>query len=168
METKSYCPFCGTRLTQKHIEGRQRLYCPPCNRPIYENPTPATCLVVVNDKAQLLLVKRNVSPKIGQWCLPGGFLELGESPEAGALRELAEETGIEGHIETLLGVRTAPSAQYHSVLMVSFLVKRYRGRLQPGDDAQAAQWFDAEHLPPIAFDSHRHFIKQYLRLDISL
>lgn len=162
MEAKSYCPYCGGTLGEKHVEGRQRLFCPPCNRPIYENPTPATCVVVIDAHAQVLLVKRSVPPKIGQWCLPGGFLELGEAPEAGALRELAEETGLIGDIDVLLGVRTTPSAQYHSVLMVAYLVKTFHGQLYPGDDAADARWFDVTQLPPIAFDSHQHFINRYL------
>ena len=163
METKSFCPYCSGGLKQKFIEGRERLFCTTCQRPIYENPTPATCVVVDNNQGQILLVKRSVPPKVGQWCLPGGFIELGEAPEAGALRELSEETGLNGTTGTLLGVGTAPSEQYHSVLMVAYLVKDYRGVLQPGYDASAAQWFPADQLPPIAFGSHRHFIQQYLK-----
>lgn len=162
MNAHSFCPYCGGKLEKKYIEGRDRLFCQPCNRPIYENPVPATCVVVINPQEQVLLVKRSVAPKIGQWCLPGGFLELDESPGEGALRELSEETGLAGKIETLLGVRTTPNALYHSVLMVAYLVKTYSGQLLPGDDADAAQWFDTNHLPAIAFSSHRHFIKQYL------
>lgn len=161
MEQKSHCHFCGGSLTSKFIEDRQRLYCPTCARPIYENPIPATCLVVINSQNQVLLVKRDVAPKKGQWCLPGGFIELGEPPEEGALRELAEETGLTGNIETLLDVRTTPSLQYHSILMVGYLVRQFRGIPVAGDDAADVQWFSKKTLPPIAFDSHLHFINQY-------
>ena len=137
-----------------------RLYCPSCVRPIYENPTPATCLVVTNGENQVLLVKRSVPPKIGMWCLPGGFIELGEGPEEGALRELAEETGLTGSSPELLGVRTTPSAQYHSVLMVGYLVRKFSGTPIAGDDASDVRWFSINDLPPIAFDSHRHFINE--------
>ena len=130
-------------------------------RPLYENPIPATCLVVVNAKNQVLLVKRDIEPKKGQWCLPGGFIELGEAPEDGALRELSEETGLTGKIDRLLGVRAAPSAQYHSVLMVGYLVRQYKGEPIAGDDAADAQWFAQIGMPPIAFNSHRHFVNQY-------
>lgn len=147
------------------MEGRQRLYCPACRRPIYENPIPATCVVVLNSRDQVLLVKRSAMPKAGQWCLPGGFLELGESPETGALRELTEETGLEGKIDTLLGVVTTPSKQYHSALMVSYLITEYKGRPSPGDDASAVQWFDYTQLPTVAFESHRMFMRRYFRPD---
>jgi 8-oxo-dGTP diphosphatase len=163
VEQKNHCHFCGKPLTQRFVEGRQRLYCPACNRPIYENPIPATCMVVVNAADQVLLVKRSIDPKKGQWCLPGGFIELGEPPDAGALRELAEETGLSGKIKTLLGVCTTPSSQYHSVLMVGYLIAEHHGRLTAGDDASDVRWFCFDELPPIAFDSHRCFVDQYLR-----
>jgi ADP-ribose pyrophosphatase YjhB (NUDIX family) len=163
MAPNSHCHYCGGPLTSKFIEGRRRRYCPSCARPIYENPIPATCLVVVNGHDDVLLVKRNVAPKKGEWCLPGGFIELGEAPEQGALRELAEETGLSGQAPSLLGVRTTPSTQYHSVLMVGYLIRHFRGALIPGDDAADARWFSRASLPPIAFDSHRHFIKLCLK-----
>lgn len=163
MEMKSHCHFCGDALTRRYMEGRERLYCRACARPIYENPIPATCMVVVDTDEQVLLVKRSVDPKKGMWCLPGGFIELGEAPEAGALRELAEETGLQGTIDTLLGVRTTPSAQYGSVLMVGYLVADTHGRPVAGDDASEVRWFSVFDLPPIAFESHQRFLDQYLR-----
>jgi 8-oxo-dGTP diphosphatase len=160
MASKTHCHYCGHALVQRFIDGRERLYCPACLRPIYENPLPATCAVVVNAERQVLLVKRSVAPKIGQWCLPGGFIELNEPPEQGALRELAEETGLAGSIHALLGVCTTPSRLYHSVLMVGYLITDFHGRIKPGDDASDARWFPLKELPPIAFDSHRRFVDQ--------
>jgi 8-oxo-dGTP diphosphatase len=162
MEAKTHCHFCGDALSRRFLEGRERLYCRACARPIYENPIPATCMVVVNAIDQVLLVKRAVDPQKGKWCLPGGFIELGEPPEAGALRELTEETGLHGTIDTLLGVRTTPSRQYGSVLMVGYLITETRGLPVAGDDASQVRWFSSGDLPPIAFDSHQHFLDQYL------
>ena len=163
MEQKRHCPFCGKLLSRRFVEGRKRLYCRFCSRPIYENPIPATCIVVADGNDRVLLVMRAVEPKKGQWCLPGGFIELGESPEEGALRELVEETGLSGKINTLLGICTTPSSQYHSVLMVGYLITEYRGRLTAGDDARQVRWFDLHELPPIAFGSHQRFLDQYSR-----
>jgi ADP-ribose pyrophosphatase YjhB (NUDIX family) len=91
-------------------------------------------------------------------------MELGEGPEEAALRELAEETGLNGRIERLLGVMSTPNAQYHTVLMIAYLVREFTGRLVPGDDASEAAWFSHRALPEIAFTSHSHFIAAYYGL----
>jgi 8-oxo-dGTP diphosphatase len=161
---KTYCPHCGGKLIQKKWAGQRRLFCETCASAIYENPVPAACLVVVDSRNRLALVKRNVAPKKGHWCLPGGFMELGEGPEEAALRELAEETGLAGKIDRLLGVMSTPNAQYHTVLMIAYLVRDFEGRLVPGDDASAAAWFSYGELPEIAFTSHSHFIMTYYGL----
>jgi len=91
-------------------------------------------------------------------------MELGETPEEAALRELAEETGLTGKIDRLMGVMSMPNAQYHTVLMVAFLVLDYKGTLVPGDDASEAAWFSHRDLPEVAFTSHSHFIMEYFGL----
>jgi len=161
MRKKAFCHYCGKGLIEKICEGRLRLFCERCNEPIYENPLPATCLVIIDKRDRVLLVKRSVAPKKGFWCLPGGFMELGEAPEKAALRELKEETGLSGQIELLLGVSANPSAEYHTVLMVGYLVKSYTGILTPGDDADDAAWLKYDELPEIAFESHESFIRMY-------
>jgi len=159
MVQKMFCHYCGTRLAEKRLDGRSRLYCGGCRRVIYENPVPASCLVVVDPSDRVLLVKRNMEPQKGFWCLPGGFMELGETPEQAALRELKEETGLSGQIEILLGINSNYSLEYDTVLMVGYLVKNYTGILKPGDDAADAAFFPLEELPDIAFSSHLKFIR---------
>ncbi|MFP4227092.1 MAG: NUDIX domain-containing protein [Desulfobacterales bacterium] len=161
MQKKRFCHFCGHPLAEKTVDGHARLFCQACDIPIYENPVPAACIVTIDDADRLLLVKRSVEPKKGYWCLPGGFMELQETPEEAGLRELHEETGLTGKIDCLLGVTTNNSQQYDTVLMVGFLVTSYEGELIAGDDADAADWFTYPDLPEIAFDSHRRFISQY-------
>jgi len=161
MIKKKFCHFCGNRLTEKFHEGRLRLFCNTCQSPLYENPVPATCLVTIDEHERLLLVRRSVDPKKGWWCLPGGFMELRETPEEAGLRELVEETGLAGKINMLLGVTSNHSAQYDTVLMTGFLIRSYSGYLYAGDDAEDARWFAHEELPEIAFDSHKKFIKLY-------
>ena len=161
MQKKIYCHYCGGRLSQKFMEGKNRLFCESCNKPIYENPVPASCIVVPNNKGNVLLVKRSVEPKKGYWCLPGGFMELGENPDQSALRELEEETGLSGRIDMLLGITSNVSPVYFTVLMMGYLVKDYTGTLKAGDDAADAAWFHPEELPEIAFESHLKFIRTY-------
>ena len=161
-QEKKFCHFCGTNLIKKKCEGRLRLFCTQCNEPIYENPTPATSIVLIDNTGKLLLVKRSVEPKKGFWCLPGGFIELGEMPGKAALRELKEETGLSGKIDILIGATSSHSNMYNStILILCYLVKDYNGQLIAGDDAQDAAFFSYSQLPEIAFDSHEEFIQFY-------
>lgn len=160
---REFCPYCAQRLTSRRIDGRDRQVCVSCGRVLYENPVPATAAVVFDDDGGVLLVKRNVEPKKGQWCLPGGFIEVGESPEAGCLRELKEETNLAGYIDRLLGVYVADSSIYKSVLIIGYLVRDVNGKLEAGDDSDAVRFFALDDMPPLAFRSHRKVLEQALK-----
>lgn len=159
MKNIKFCHFCSKALAQRHVEGRTRLYCENCQLPIYENPVPAACVVLIDNQQRILLVKRSVDPKKGQWCLPGGFIECGETTEQAALRELQEETGLNGQINALIGVTTSPGTLYKSILLVGYLVTHFSGLAQAGDDASDLAFFNRNDLPEIAFESHRSFIR---------
>lgn len=161
MQKKRHCPYCGHLLEDRFVEGRTRRWCSSCREPIYENPVPATCLVVADDNDRILLVKRSVPPKIGYWCLPGGFVEADESPETAALRELKEEAGLDAVIETLINVHSHPSAFYGSVIIIGYLVRHFSGTPVPGDDASEAAFFEPASMPEIAFDIHASLIQAY-------
>ncbi|MBD3349749.1 MAG: NUDIX domain-containing protein, partial [Candidatus Eisenbacteria bacterium] len=88
-----YCPRCGAELTEREVRGQVRPRCDDCGYVFYTPPAPVTCAVVVRD-GRALLVRRRYLPKAGQWCLPAGFVEPGESPAESAAREVLEETGL--------------------------------------------------------------------------
>lgn len=161
IKIKRFCQFCADTLEERHIDGRMRLYCAQCQEPVYENPVPAACTVLVDERQRILLVKRNVTPRQGLWCLPGGFVECGETTEQAAIRELREETGLTGRINRLIGVTTSPGSIYQSILLVGYLITRFSGSVVAGDDASAVAFFDNDHFPEIAFESHRSFIRLY-------
>lgn len=158
MQKKSYCHFCGQGIVRQYHEGRNRLFCDACRQVIYENPIPATCLVVRDDNDRILLVKRSVEPKKGGWCLPGGYIEMGEEPDESALRELSEETGLTGRIDRLLGVMKGHSDIYDTLLMVGYRVLSFKGKLTAGDDADEACFFTPHDMPEVVFRTHRRFI----------
>jgi ADP-ribose pyrophosphatase YjhB (NUDIX family) len=106
---------------------------------------------VIVDHNRVLLARRGNPPREGQWSLPGGVVELGETLRAAAEREALEETGLivkAGEVIEVLD-RIIPGknggTQYHYVL-VDFLCVRHDGKLQAGGDAADVAWAAEEDL----------------------
>jgi len=121
---------------------------------MYRNPA-LTVDVVVIEGNKILLVKRGQPPHQGEWALPGGFVEYGETSEAAAKREVQEETGIAIELSAILGVYSDPDRdpRGHTVSVV-FVGRMVSGQLQGGDDAADAKWYDINdlHEEQLAFD----------------
>jgi 8-oxo-dGTP diphosphatase len=107
---------------------------------------------VVIDGTKVLLVRRGQEPLKGQWSLPGGALELGETLQQGVAREVLEETGLvvvpAGIVEVLDRITPDPPTgqiRYHYVL-VDFLCRVAGGSLLWGSDAEEARWVEREAL----------------------
>jgi thiamine-phosphate pyrophosphorylase len=160
---KTFCAGCGNRLEERIIDGRVRLICPSCGSVTYKNPIPATAAVAIDSKRRLLLVRRSVEPGKGLWCLPGGFMEIGETPEQCVLRELKEETGLDSEIGRFIGIEMSRSTVYESVLVAAFTIRGWSGVLKAGDDAEEVRFFPAAELPEIAFQSHLRIIERVFR-----
>jgi 8-oxo-dGTP diphosphatase len=157
---KRFCPLCGGKLEGISRDNRARLYCGECDRILYENPLPATAAVVFDGGNRLLLVKRGMEPEKGAWCLPGGFVELDETPAQGVVRELAEETGVHGEVEQLIDCVYENSPFYGPLIIIGYQVSHQGGDLRAGDDAAEVQYFPVDDLPQIAFDSHQAIIDE--------
>lgn len=127
----------------------------------YPKPAVAVDILVLywdGHELQLPLIQRRSPPFQGQWAFPGGFLNLDETLEEAATRELGEETGLQA--ETLLrgpifdAVGRDPRGRVISVPHIAF-VAQPAGRAQAGDDAADAKIFKLRALPrELAFD-HR-------------
>ncbi len=161
---RKYCSFCGNSIDSRFIEGKKRDYCPSCDSVFYDNPLPVVSAIVTNDNREILLVQRGHEPYTGEWCLPIGFAETGENISDAALRELREETGIEGKIIRLIDVDTVENPFYGSLAIVTYEVKAEGGTLRPGDDAAAAAYFPIENTPPLAWSSNEKAVKVYINL----
>jgi len=157
---KLFCPRCGGKLEKRLLEDRERAFCTACREAVYENPLPATAVVVFNEAGDLLLVKRGQEPGKGKWCLPGGFQEIDETPEQCALRELHEETGIMGRLEGLVAMEMSPHPQVRAVLVVGYRALAIGGELKAGDDATEAGYFPLPSLPELVFQSHARIIER--------
>ena len=158
IKERKFCLYCGSKFERRFIQGRQRLVCTSCGEIFYENPLPASTALVINEQGQLLLGRRGVEPAKGQWCLPGGFIEMGETAQAGALRELKEETGLEGRIIRVIGVASRIDGYWGDVVLIGFEVEITGGELQAGDDAADARYFSMDDMPEVVFDTHRHML----------
>lgn len=159
----NFCPICGMgRLVSAVICGRYRKHCVFCDWIDYRNPVPVACAIVGKEPCEILLIKRNIEPAIGDWALPGGFIELGEDPKTAARRELEEETGLRGVPGKVVGVKQQKSESYGYVLMVGVDFKVEDFNLFPGDDACDAKFFAFNCLPEIPFKSHEEFIREYV------
>ncbi|MBS0003591.1 MAG: NUDIX hydrolase [Thioalkalivibrio sp.] len=140
-------------------DDRRRLVCDSCGFIQYENPR-----IVVGTVAgwedRILLCRRAIPPRTGFWTLPAGYLELGESPEAGAVREAWEEARAALEIDQLLAV--------YSITRISQVQLIYRARLtnarvEPGPESLEVGLFRFEEIPyeHIAFPSVLWALKDY-------
>jgi len=86
--------------------GEYLFLCPACDFDFYQNPLPSAVVVLAHPEevGTVLVIKRRTPPGIGRWCLPGGFIRYGETPEAAAMREAREEVGAAVEIGGLLRV----------------------------------------------------------------
>ncbi|TMD60400.1 MAG: NUDIX hydrolase [Chloroflexi bacterium] len=148
-----FCASCGGRLSRRRVAGRSRSVCRSCGQIAYENAKPCAGALVVRD-GKVLLVKRGVTPYRGWWDIPGGYLEADEHPEAGARRELREETGLRVRLRGLLGVYVDRQIRPHS-LNFYYLAEVSGGRERASDDAVELGWFGPGELPArIAYPGH--------------
>lgn len=163
MKEKTYCPTCGHKLIKKYVDDRDRLFCQTCEAPVYENPIPATAAVLFNDKDEILLVRRSVEPKRGHWCLPGGYVELFETPEQACLREVKEETGLDTEILRWEGNIFGDSLLYKSIIVMGYSLTNPKGTPRPGDDCDDVRYFKITNMPRLAFRSHRQVFQSAIK-----
>ena len=149
-----YCPRCRTEMVDREAYGRVRRVCPECRFVQFIDPKVGAAVLALTGDNRALLVRRAVDPAQGSWCLPGGFIEIGETPQQAASRECQEESGFEVEIDRLIDVC------YYEDYRSSGILVLYRGTIvngqaQPGDDVQEVGLFGPEELPEdIAFDSN--------------
>ena len=126
----------------------------------WSNPIPAVGVVCLRGD-EVLLIRRGTPPRLGEWSLPGGRIEPGESVRAAALRELREETGVEARLIGLIDVVDGvfPDAGRHYVL-IDFAAEWLSGEPTAGDDAADAAFVPVvEALALVAWSETRRIIE---------
>lgn len=129
----------------------------------YDHPRPALTVDIVifslrENRLQVLLVQRAAHPFTGEWALPGGFVQMEESLEGAAARELEEETGVEhAYLEQLYTYGEPgrdPRGRVVTVAYFALIPADTFVRTEGGSDARRAAWFAVDALPELAFDHH--------------
>lgn len=126
--------------------------------------------VIWNDAGQILLIRRTKPPRAGQWSLPGGRLEQGETLIDGLKREIREETALEVEILGLAGVAeivddTALGGVGGHYVLIDYGVRAVGGVAQAGSDAVDATWFDYRDLAGLPlWEETRRIIAESARL----
>jgi ADP-ribose pyrophosphatase YjhB (NUDIX family) len=156
-----HCRVCGA-ATQYRVppdDNRERAVCTACGEIHYENPLNVVGTVPVWGD-QVLLCRRNIEPRHGMWTLPAGFMELGESTAAGALRETIEEAGARVEMQDLFTVL--------NVVRVGQVHLFYRARmldthLDPGPETIEARLFREDEIPwdELAFRTVRQTLELF-------
>jgi len=156
-----FCPNCATPLRQEPRYGRVRPVCPACGFVHCANPRVAVVLFLA-DRDRVLLVKRGMAPEKGRWALPAGYVDAGERPEAAAVREMREETGLEVVITRRLDLGFDEASR---AIVILFEGRMVGGTLKGDDDVEEARWFAPGELPDaseLAFESTRRSLQGWL------
>lgn len=127
---------------------------------IYEYPRPSVSADAVifrkkNDNIEILLIRRSNPPFKDKWALPGGFVDMDESLDTAAARELKEETGLDGiDLHQFHAYGAVDRDPRHRTISIAYagLLTRSDARLMAADDAAEAAWFDVNDLPETGFD----------------
>lgn len=140
---------------------------------VYEYPRPAVtadCVVIAKEnEPKVLLIQRGNEPFKGQWAFPGGFMNMEETTEQCAVRELEEETGLKVTEIKQIGAysKVDRDPRGRTVTVAYLVVIDKTEAVKGGDDAAKAQWFPISGLPKLAFD-HEEIMKDAKRLFESL
>lgn len=102
---------------------------------------------VAVDDGRLLLIRRGHGPAAGEWSVPGGRVEAGETLVEAVMRELAEEAGVEGVCDRLVGWAERIGDDYHYVIVDFAVTVLEPGDVRAGSDADEAEWVALDEVP---------------------
>jgi 8-oxo-dGTP pyrophosphatase MutT (NUDIX family) len=139
--------------------------------PLANSLVPSVNVVVVNDAGEILLIRRSDN---GNWAVPGGAIDLGESVAQAAIRETVEESGITCELTGLVGIYSDPrhrilytsNGEVRQEFSIVLTARPCSGTLTPSDESTEVRWAPASDLSGYTMDrSMRIRISDYLRGD---
>jgi ADP-ribose pyrophosphatase YjhB (NUDIX family) len=142
----NFCSRCGSELVFGTVPGedRERLACAACGHVAYVNPRLVVTTLPITDAGEIVLIRRGIEPGKGAWAQPGGFLEVDETVNQGAIRETWEETGLLVEPGEIVGLYTRLEA---SVVTIVFEARIVGGNAAPTPEASEVVAFAPEAIP---------------------
>ena len=139
-----FCPTCSSPLLDRIVDGRRRLSCSSesCGYTFYDNPVPVVAALI--EHGQTVLLVRNKGWPEKWYGLVSGFLEKGESPEEGVLREVREEVGLKGEIVSFIGAY--PFVEMNQIILAYHV--RAHGEIVIGDEIAGVKAVPPDKLRP--------------------
>ena len=158
-----YCSLCGSKVIPQIPKGdnRERDVCSNCGQIFYVSPKiVVVCIPQWQDK--ILLCRRAIEPRKGYWCLPGGYLEKGETLEEGAKREVSEETFADVKIHRLF---SKTELIHLNLIMFCFLGDMTSEKYTAGIESLDVDLFDKGQILKLdlAFNSNQLSLDAYFQ-----
>ena len=164
-----FCSECSAPVEFKKVfgEDRPRFVCSECEKIHYVNPRMISGCLIVHDR-QILLCRRSIEPCKGAWTLPAGYLENGETVEAGAIRETWEESRAEVEIEHLHTLYSIPKISMAFLIFKAHFKSKVH--FEPTPESSEVKLFNKDEIPwdTIAFSSISFCLKQFIEKPDSL
>ena len=128
----------------------------------YQNPVPAVDLIIEIEGKGLVLIERALPPFEGEWALPGGFVEVGETLEQAAVREAKEETCLDVELLGQFHTYSDPKRDPRMHCISTVFVARATGTPRAEDDAKSVALYPKDQLPAVLAFDHRKILEDFL------
>jgi len=144
--SQHFCARCGSELRFGAVDGedRHRSSCPSCGHISYVNPRLVVTALPIDEDGRVVLLRRGIEPGRGWWAQPGGFLEVDETVDEAAAREVLEETGLAIRPGEIVGLYTRLEA---AVVVLVFEARIIGGIAAPTPEALEIEAFTPDAIP---------------------
>ena len=145
-----FCPKCKAKLTSR-LENVRHIRCDQCGFELYLAPSVCNSVIILNQKSEVLLVKRKFEPEIDKWDLPGGFIEFDETLEQSVIREAKEELGVDicnlKYLCSAVDYYDFGGIRYHTLGFTFTAKADAHAEMKPQDDVSELRYFSFEDIP---------------------